>query len=52
MDFSHVRIGEPCKVFVGAGWEKGTVLNKQKDSVTVQLPQRMVRVFDSRNVKR
>ena len=52
MDFGHVRNGESCKVFVGAGWEKGIVVSKQKDSITVQLSKRMVRVFDSRNVKR
>ena len=52
MDFSHVRIGEKCKVYLGANWETGTVLSKRPDSVIVQLAKRMVRVFDSRNVKR
>lgn len=32
-----LRIGTPVKVFMGAGWEKGTVVNWSTDRVSVKL---------------
>ena len=32
-----LRKGSPVKVFMGAGWEKGTVVQWAKDRVTVRL---------------
>lgn len=49
--WSHIRNGEPCRIYMGAGWQKGTVASKLTDSVMVQLPTRLVRCFDPRNVR-
>ena len=45
------RIGQPVKVFMGAGWLKGTVRTKFLDSVVVQLDRRTARCYDLRNIK-
>lgn len=52
-NWSHIRNGETVKVYMGSGWQKGTLLSKTKDSATVRLAVggRLVRVFDPRNVK-
>lgn len=50
-DFSHVRRGETCQVYMGAGWQKGLVADKLPDSVLVKLPTRTIRCFDPRNVR-
>ncbi len=46
-----LRIGQPIKVYMGAGWLRGTVRTKFKDSVVVQLDRRTARCYDLRNVK-
>jgi sRNA-binding protein len=46
-----LRIGQPVKVYMGAGWLKGTVRTKFKDSVVVQLDRRTARCYDLRNIK-
>lgn len=53
-DVSHVRTGEPCKVYMSvSGWTKATVIQKYKTSIMVKLVSgRYVTVFDSRNVKK
>lgn len=51
-DYGHIRVGEPVKVFMGSGWQKGTLIEKHRDgTVTVKLPTRLIRVGDPRNVK-
>lgn len=50
-NWSHIRRGEAVKVFMGAGWQKGTLVDKLRDSVTVKLKDRTVRCFDPRNVR-
>jgi sRNA-binding protein len=52
MNWAHVRIGEECKVFMGAGWEKGVVINKYKDAISVKLKNKIAMIYDDRNVKR
>ena len=53
-DVSHVRVGEPCKVYMSvSGWTKAIVIRKHNTSITVKLASgRYVTVFDSRNVKK
>ena len=46
-----LRIGQPVKLFMGAGWLKGTVHIKYKDSVVIQLDRRTTRCYDLRNIK-
>lgn len=46
-----IRNGDPCKVFMGAGWEKGRLVSKAKDRVIVELKNRTVCVYDARNIK-
>lgn len=50
-DWNHIRTGDPVRVFMGAGWQKGTLVLKHGDSVTVRLPTRTIRVFDPRNIR-
>lgn len=49
-DWSHIRRGEACKVYMGAGWQKGLVADKMADSVLIKLQTRTIRCFDPRNV--
>jgi len=43
---------QDVKIYMGAGWAKGTVIRSDAGSCTVRLPQlqRTVRVFDARNI--
>lgn len=45
---------QDVKVFMGAGWTKGSVVRSDLCSCTVRLPQlqKAVRVFDARNIIR
>jgi uncharacterized Fe-S cluster-containing radical SAM superfamily enzyme len=43
--------GQVVKVHMGGGWEKGEFVRADRDSWLVQLPKRMVRVYDGRNIK-
>ena len=50
-DVSHVRIGEACKVRMGAGWIKGVVIAKHARSISVRIPSgQSVTCYDSRNI--
>lgn len=49
-NWGAIRQGTSVKVFMGSGWERGTVYQVTKKSVSVQLPKRMVSVYDLRNV--
>ena len=51
LSFSSLRLGQPIKIFMGAGWLKGTVKIKYKDSVVVQLDRRTTRCYDVRNIR-
>ncbi len=51
LSFSSLRLGQPIRVFMGAGWLKGTVKIKYKDSVVVQLDRRTTRCYDERNIR-
>ena len=48
-----LRKGSPVKVYVGSGWEKGTVTSWQKDRVTVRLNRgnKTVTCYDARNLE-
>jgi len=52
-DFSHVRVGNPVSVYMGAGWVKGTMSNRFKDHVLVSLSgqKRVVAIWDARNIR-
>jgi hypothetical protein len=50
-EFDGLRTGQSVSIFMGAGWQRGTMLYHHGDSVTVRLQHRTVRVFDSRNIK-
>ena len=48
------RKGTPVSIYMGAGWEKGTVTESTKDRCTVRLSRGASRVrtcFDARNIK-
>ena len=49
--WSHVRRGEAVKLFMGAGWTKGTLMEKTADSVLVKIDKRTIRCYDPRNVR-
>jgi len=50
-DVSHVRIGEPCKVRMGAGWIKGVVVMKHSKSISIRIASgQSITCYDSRNV--
>ena len=49
--WSHVRRGENVKLFMGAGWAKGTLMEKTADSVLVKIDKRTIRCYDPRNVR-
>jgi hypothetical protein len=50
-NFGAIRTGSTVKVFMGAGWDKGTVHMVSGSSCCVQLAKRMVTVYDLRNIK-
>lgn len=45
------RLDQPVKIYMGAGWSKGTVKFKYRDSVAVYVDKRTVRCYDLRNIK-
>ena len=49
-DFDGIRTGDVVKIAMGAGWEKGKVLSKRKDHVTVNIGRKSVAVWDARNI--
>ena len=49
-DFDGIRTGDVVKVAMGAGWERGKVLSKRKDHVTVNIGRKSVAVWDARNI--
>ena len=53
-DFSHVRVGNSVSVHMGAGWTRGTMSNRFKDHVLVDLKgqRRVIAVWDARNIKK
>lgn len=48
-----LRKGSNVKVFVGAGWEKGTVLEWSKDRVAIKAARggRTITCYDARNLE-
>ena len=51
-DFSRFTRGN-CKFFAGSGWKKGriTAVHVDRMSITAELPERTVVVYDARNVE-
>ena len=52
MNWSHVQVGDAVKIFMGAGWTKGTLVRKLEKHVVVQIKDRLVCCYDDRNIKR
>ena len=50
-NFGAIRTGSTVKVYMGAGWDRGTVRLVSGSSCCVQLAKRMVTVYDLRNIK-
>ncbi len=53
-DFSHVRTGQRVRVFMGAGWAKGTMTERGRGryvSVKLDGQRRAVAVWDARCVQ-
>jgi hypothetical protein len=49
MDF---RRGQPVRVFMGAGWAKGTYIRHNGSAFLVELPNRgTIAVYDPRNIR-
>ena len=51
-DFDGIRTGDIVKVAMGGGTEKGKVVSRQKDHVTVSLGKRTIAVWDARSIIR
>ncbi len=54
-DFSHIRTGDRVKVFMGAGWLKGTMTNRVRNrylSVRLDGQKKTVACWDGRNIER
>lgn len=51
-DFSHVRTGSNVRVQMGAGMVSGTMIQRRRDHVMVQLmnTKRIIAVWDARNI--
>lgn len=48
----ELRHGQPVKVFMGAGWAKGTFIRHAGSAYLVQLDGRgVVAVYDPRNIR-
>jgi sRNA-binding protein len=52
--FDSLTAGQEVRVYMGAGWSKGTIVDVQDLSVGVKLASdgRRIRVYDPRNVRR
>jgi hypothetical protein len=50
-NFGAIKRGIQVKVFMGAGWEKGTVIKPASDRCQVQVAKRSTTVYDLRNIK-
>jgi hypothetical protein len=53
-DFSHVRTGMRVKVFMSAGWLKGTMTERGRGryvSVSLDGQRRHIAVWDGRNIE-
>jgi hypothetical protein len=48
---SDFKRGQAVKVFMGAGWAKGTFIRCTGVAHLVQLPDRVVAVYDPRNIR-
>lgn len=50
-NFGAIRHGTAVKVFMGADWQKGTVKVTSATSCSVQVSNRLIAVYDLRNIK-
>ena len=50
-DFDGIRTGDVVKVQMGGGMEKGKVMSRSKDHVTVSFGKRTIAVWDARSLK-
>lgn len=49
--WSDLRTGQQVKVFMGAGWQKGTIQSRDRESAVVRLDRRSTRCYDLRNLQ-
>ena len=49
-NFDGIRTGDMVKVAMGAGWEKGKVISRRKDHITVNIGRKTIAVWDARNI--
>jgi hypothetical protein len=49
--FRSIRRGASVKIFMGAGWEKGIVIESGADRCAVRIAKRITTVYDLRNIK-
>lgn len=45
------RRGQPVRVFMGGSWSRGEYIRAERDSWLIQLPKRIVRVYDERSIR-
>lgn len=50
-NFGAIRYGTAVKVYMGADWQKGIVKITSATSCSVQLSNRLITVYDLRNIK-
>jgi len=51
-DFDGLRTGDIVKVAMGGGTEKGRIISRQKDYVTVSVGRKTIAVWDARSILR
>jgi len=51
-DFDGLRTGDIVKVAMGGGTEKGRIVSRQKDYVTVSVGRKTIAVWDARSILR
>jgi len=51
-DFDGIRTGDVVKVQMGGGTERGKVISRQKDHVTISMGKRTIAVWDARSIIR
>jgi hypothetical protein len=49
-NFDGIRTGDVVKIQMGGGTERGKVVSRSKDHITVSLGKRTIAVWDSRSI--
>lgn len=50
-NFDGIRNGDAVKIQMGGGMERGKVISRRSDHITVSLGKRAIAVWDARNIR-